>query len=427
MVSGALAGSSSTGASAVSNSERLRTLLGVPELSWLVERIRVRLERGEHLDGTVTLVGASAEQRRAAARLLGHRVGRGTSLSIPLPEVDAALRRAGIGGGLHAAVEALSGHPVRDPVAERAGQVRIFHDSLDTARRSRLAGNKWFAAWLDEITRDASLIRMIRQGQQRLLAEAVAVLERLPTGIDESAVLLPALAEAVTDSQDGLNGTPLAGLVLRALAHREAVPVPSGPDATRALWAAAGVVTDDLASQVLVLNVRAGGDRLGGWLTDAADAGEPFRVTLHQLSVMTILPLAIDLHVCESPAVLRAAAAQLGPACAPLVCTEGEPSVACYRLLRTAVATGTRVHWHSSLDWTGLRAADAAIRRLSAVPWLMSADDYSSALPLTNEPLRGQPAASPWDPRLAELMQSAGRAVTEDRQFPALLAALAAR
>ena len=73
----------------------LQRLLGEPEIAWLVERIRGRLERGEPVDGTVTLVGATHAERRAATRLLGHGVGRGTSLSVPLPEVAAALRRAG--------------------------------------------------------------------------------------------------------------------------------------------------------------------------------------------------------------------------------------------------------------------------------------------------------------------------------------------
>jgi uncharacterized protein (TIGR02679 family) len=175
-----------------------------------------------------------------------------------------------------------------------------------------------------------------------------------------------------------------------------------------------------------VLNVRAGGAQLGGWLTEAAEAGEPFRVTLHQLTSMPIMPLAIDLHVCENAAVLRAAAGQLGADSAPLVCTEGEPSVACYRLLQAAMATGTRVHWHSEFDWPGLRITAAAIRRLGAVPWLMGAGDYRAALPGSTEPLRGPRAESPWEPALAELMQVSGRAVTEEQQLPALLAELSA-
>jgi uncharacterized protein (TIGR02679 family) len=410
----------------VSDPQLLRRVLGVPELSWLIDRIRVRLERGEPVDGTVTLVGATAAQRKAAGRLLGHSTGHGTSLSIPLPEVDAALRRAGIASGLRAAVESLTG-PVRDPAAERATEIRRFQDALDGARRSRLAAATWHLAWVDEVTRDGTLTRLVRNGQGELLAQATAVLERLPSGADEPAVLLPALAEAVTGDTRALDSTPLAGLVLRALALREAVPAPAGREAEHALWTAAGVVTDDLASQVLVLNVRAVGDGLGEWLTGAAEAGEPFRVTLHQLTVMPVMPLAIDLRVCENPATARAAAARLGADSAPLVCTEGEPSVACYRLLQAAVATGTRIHWHSDFDWPGLRMTAAAIRRLGATAWLMGAEDYRGALATSSELLKGPTAESPWDRRLADLMQASGRAVTEEQQLAALLAELADR
>jgi hypothetical protein len=42
------------------------------------------------------------------------------------------------------------------------------------------------------------------------------------------------------------------------------------------------------------------------------------------------------------------------------------------------------------------------------------------------EPLSGPPEASPWDDRLAELMRNAGRAITEERMLPSLLADLAA-
>ena len=56
---------------------KVQRMLGSPELSWLVDRIRGRLERGEPIDGTVTLLAATPAQRRAAARLLGHGPGRG--------------------------------------------------------------------------------------------------------------------------------------------------------------------------------------------------------------------------------------------------------------------------------------------------------------------------------------------------------------
>jgi uncharacterized protein (TIGR02679 family) len=425
---------SSPGQAGISDVQRLRLALGVPELSWLVDRIRTRLERGEPLDGTVTLVGASADQRRAAGRLLGHSPGRATALSISLPELEAVLRRTRVAPSLRAAVEALSG-PVRDAAAERATEVQRWHDTLEQARRSRLAADSWYLLWLDEISRDGTITRLLRQGQAGQLHQAITVLEHLPeteepavmrAAQDEPpAVLLTELARVSVGDDSALSGTPLAALVLRALARREGVPAPQGARAERELWTLAGVVTDDLASQVLLLNVRAGGEPLGRWMTEAAKAGEPFRITLHQLTVMPVVPLPIDIYVCENSAVLRTAAARFGPESAALVCTEGEPSVACFRLLQAAVATGTRVHWHSDFDWPGLRATDAAIRRLSAEPWLMSADDYRAAMSSgRSEPLRGPEVPSPWDRRLSEAMRVSGRGVTEHRMLPDLLASL---
>src|SRR5438094_5029378 len=138
------------------DADGLRRLLGAPEIAWLVERIRGRLERGEPVDGTVTLVGATHAERRAAARLLGHSVGRGTSLSVPLPEVAAALARSGAAPSLQAAVEALTG-PVRDLAAERADEMRRWEDVLAGARSSPLTSQAWYQAWLEEITRDGTV------------------------------------------------------------------------------------------------------------------------------------------------------------------------------------------------------------------------------------------------------------------------------
>jgi uncharacterized protein (TIGR02679 family) len=404
----------------------LQRLLGQPETGWLIERIRGRLERGEPVDGTVTLVGATPAQRRAAAKLLGHGVGRGTSLSVPLPEAAAALRRAGAAPSLQAAVEALTG-PVRNLAAERAVEIRRWDDVLGAARSSPLARLAWYHEWLAEITRDGTVTRLIRRGDGGLVDQAAAVLERVPGGPEPAGIMLADLAAAATGDPAALAAGQLPGLVLRALALREEVPAPADREATLALWTCAGVVTDDLASQVLVLNLRAGGEPLGRWLTEAADAGQPFRVTLRQLMVMPVLPWALDLFVCASPAVLRAAADQLGPASPALVCTEGEPSVACARLLHSAVASGTTVRWHADFSWAGLRATAAGLRRLRAVPWLMGATDYQAGLAAyLGEPLTGQPEPSPWDARLAELMRTTGRAIPEERMLPQLLAGLTA-
>jgi hypothetical protein len=58
----------------------------------------------------------------------------------------------------------------------------------------------------------------------------------------------------------------------------------------------------------------------------------------------------------------------------------------------------------------------------------MSANDYRNGLDAADaetEPLRGPPTDSPWEPALAPLMASTGRAVMEERLIPVLLADLA--
>ena len=399
-------------------------MLGSPELAWLVDRIRARLERGEPIDGTMTLVGATPAQRKAAARLLGHGVGRGTSLSVPLPAVAAELWRAAAAPNLVAAIEALGG-PVRDLAAERAADLQRWGDSLTAARASWLSHLAWYRAWLDSIGRDGSVTRLIRQGHSDAIQQATAVLERLPADTDEASTLTTALAEAATgDDQALAEGGPVASLVLRALAIREGIQPPASRDAEQALWSAAGVASDDLASQVLVLNLRASGEPVGRWLGEAADAGQPFRLTLRQLAAAPVLPLALDIYVCSSSALMRAAADTLGVNSPALVCTEGAPSVACTRLLQAAVGSGSAVHWHADFSWGGLRSTATAVRRLQAQPWLMAAADYQASLPGGGQSLTGQPEASPWDPKLSELMRVTGRAVPEERLVPQLLAEL---
>ena len=404
------------GSPAMSDEERLKRVLGPPELSWLLDRVRARIARGAPLDGVVTLAGATLAQRQAAGRLLGRPPGRGSSLSVPLPAVETALRTAGLADDLRDAVETLSG-AVPDTMAERA-QFAERRDAARTAAMAcRHAGQEWFAAWLAELSADGTLTRLLRAGRDDVLTQAAAVLDLLPA----TELPLPVLAERATGNTKALSSPPLPGLVLRALAGWQGTDTPATQAARRALWDAHGVIVDDLASQVLVLNVPASGSPLGGWLTESAALGAPFRVTLHQLASMPITLDTAHLRVCENPAVLRAAAAELGPRCAPLACTEGIPSAACHHLLGQAPV----LHWRNDFDWTGLRVMAAAVTRYGAAPWRMNADDYLAALAGgESEPLKGPPSASPWDSRLATEMRISGRAVMEERLIPLLLSDL---
>ena len=214
------------------------------------------------------------------------------------------------------------------------------------------------------------------------LSQAVRVLEYLAARpADAHPVALPALAARITGDTKALNhGTTLATLVMRALALREGVARPASAAQRRELWDLSDVIADDLASRVLVLNLAAQGDGLAEWLTGAARYGTPFQVTLHQLDTHPIRLRPARIFACENPAVLRRACAELGPACPPLICAEGQPSTAFHKLVRIAVASGSELAYHGDFDWPGVAITAKVIDRHGARPWRMTAGDYLSGV-----------------------------------------------
>lgn len=394
-----------------------------PEWRRLLAAARRQVERTGELTGSVSLRNPTDEERHLVAGITGrYRQAGARVVGIALQEVDADLQdRCGM--GLLAALAQLDG-PVRNRPAERETERETKRRALADARRR--AGphrdTAWFAAWLGAIEEDGTLTRLVRRGEADLLGWASEVLRRLPA----ESMPLPVLAELATGDTKALAHTPLAAVVLRALALRSGGPTPTTSAEIRAQWESVGVILDDLASQVLVLNLATDDDHIvADWLRGAAEFGIPFRLTLQQLMTDRLTIDSPDVYVCENPAVLRAAAGELGARSAALVCTEGQPSHACHRLL--AEARG-RIHWRGDFDWTGLRTTAMAIDRYHAAPWRMSSADYLAGFdgaPTEPEPLKGPPATSPWDPGLAAEMSRRGRAVMEERLIHRLLGDLA--
>ena len=130
--------------------------------------------------------------------------------------------------------------------------------------------------------------------------------------------------------------------------------------------------------------------------------------------------------MCENPAVLRRACAELGAACPPLVCTEGRPSTAFHRLVGLAVGAGAELWYHGDFDWPGLAIAADVIARYGGRPWRMGASDYLAALPRSGPgvALAGEPTVTPWDMELPEAMRTANRAVYEESTGDQLVADL---
>jgi uncharacterized protein (TIGR02679 family) len=393
----------------------------------LLAAARRSLERtGGDLAGVVSLPRPSDAERRAAIGITGqYRDTRTARITVRLADLDHAVRE-GTGRALTELLAELGG-PLRNRPAER--------DALDAARETAIraaqasplhASRGWYRDWLAEIAADGTLTKLINQGEQERLTQAVRVLEHL-AGRAGAPVLLPALAAEITGDTKALNhGTILATLVLRALASKSGVGRPTAAEDRRDLWETADVVVDDLASRVLVLNVPAAGTGLGEWLTGAAQLGIPFYVTLHQLLTLPLTLTAALVHVCENPAVLRRAAAELGAGSAPLICTEGRPSTAFHQLANIVVSGGGELRYHGDFDWPGLAIAGSVIRRHGARPWRMTAADYAAGVRDDTEhvPLSGIPQPTPWDPELGTVMADTGRVVYEETVADALVADL---
>lgn len=286
--------------------------------------------------------------------------------------------------------------------------------------------SSWYREWLAQIAADGSLTRLVNQGEQARLRQAVRVLEYLAAR-GGGPVLLPALAAEVTGDTKALNpGTLTSTLVLRALGIRAGLARPQTAQQRRDLWESFGVVVDDLASRVLVLNLSAQGRGLGEWLTGAAGLGVPFYVTLHQLMTIPLTVRRACVRVCENPAVLRRAAAELGATSAPLLCTEGHPSVAFHQLADVIVDGGGELLYHGDFDWPGVAIAGSVMRRHGARPWRMAAADYTAGVRAGAEyvQLAGSSQPTPWDTELSEVMAATGRAVYEEAVADPLIADL---
>ncbi|MWA02655.1 TIGR02679 family protein [Actinomadura sp. LD22] len=410
----------------MTDADRLRRLLGGPDTAWLVRRVRQRLERGRPLTGTVTLAGAAPGQRRAVELLLGRRAGTGTSLSVSLTEIDRVLRDSGASpGGLAAAVEVLDG-PVRDLARERAETAAAWEAAfgpLDevVAARSELAG------WRGRLD-SSGLVRRLAAGPEEA-AGLLRDLARVARGLPASGVPIGRFAaETCGDAHALDDGRPLATLAVSCARAIAGLPfrTDGGAESRREAWAAVGVHLDELSSTVLCLGLPGDGGTATGRML-AAMRGEPVSLTLRQLRRHPAPIPAGLVRVCENPVVLTAAADALGPACPPLVCCNGRPSAAVWRLLELLAGGGAEFAYHGDFDWGGVAIAAAVRDRVGSRPWRpwrYDAAAYREAA--SGTALTGRPSPTPWDPALAAAMTERGVRVEEEQVLSDLVGDLRA-
>src|SRR5487761_648254 len=241
---------------------RLRATLDTAELSWLISRLRQRLERGEGLEGVVTLRDPTPGQRAAVDRLLGRRPSGGATLTLDLMDLDRQLRHAELCDGRPAAIEALCG-PLEN-LREQQLQGEQQWQRLFAEAAHRAGASRDLQLWLDEL-RATGLLRRL-SGQQldaarRLLDQTFDLLARLPA----RGLPLAELAVAVSGDSHTLDpGRPLATIALRAAAQLAGVDHRHDAEARRDAWAGVGVLCDELSAPLLLLNLRGDNGSLTG-------------------------------------------------------------------------------------------------------------------------------------------------------------------
>ncbi len=408
--------------------EKLVRLFSGPALEPLLTRLRRRLERGQPLTGSIVLTNLSAHQTEAVSALLGRSPSATGDkfVSVPLDELAASLAAAGVCDSLRNAVEFLTG-PVANLAAARderdAAWDRVFATAPEILRRPPLA------AWLDEMAAAGSLKRFADASPvaaSALLGRLARVVAALPAGGEP----LASFAAITLGDAHALDpGRPLTTLALRAAARLGGLALErENAETRRDLWAAVGVMSDELSTPALVLNLpSASATPLGRLLRTATADAEPLHVSLRLLLryPLTHDPALVgrEIFVCENPTVVALAVAQLAHRCAPLICLNGQFATPSLMLVRQLRAAGAHLRVHADFDPAGLHIARRAMAEGGAQPWRFGATDYETA-PKGEEFPIGSPPATPWDPALRSAMNTARRAVHEEAVFATLAADL---
>ena len=361
---------------------RLQRLLGGETLAALRKRLRQRYERGVPAD--VLRLGALSAAEHAA------------------------LARADLASSLRDALEQLDG-PIIDTTAKRL-QVHVqWQQLVEDCAHPALRAALQTSAGLGLLKR---LCASQPEAGERLVLDANQVLRRLPAeGIARAQLAVATLGDAhALDS-----GKPVATLVLSALRHGAAPD--DDADRVRDLWAAAGVLVNELARPALTLNLPG---------PTGTEPGEPTYFSLRSLvrSPPAWAVTGRPVFVCENPNLVAIAADQLGPHCAPLVCTDGMPAAAQRVLLTQLRAAGAMLHYHGDFDWPGLRIGNQVIREHGARPWRFSSADYRAAIigaPRPGRRLVDAAVNALWDDTLADAMLTERLAIDEEGLADVLL------
>ena len=346
-----------------------------PGAAALLSTAREKVETGRSGNGSRLLVEKG--HREDVGRMLGvswELSGKGVTLK--------ALRDALVSAGTTLeAVLVATGGPLRNAATEKAQAQEAF-----AAQRRRLVATLMHAGIPDPVAKMSLRWLGPAERAERTAEQVAGAWAALPVRPGSSQIAgrpvgLAVFAGQVLDDPHALDRGSAAGralvrtIVAVTAAHEVPDKVPetvwsadqvgAAPAAAgaalsardwRAAWALAGVQCDQVSSTVLVLNVPLTGPNPALEQVSAV-AGEPMWLTARMTGAgcaATVPPQGtLLIRVCENPAVLEAAAAELGAACPPLVCLYGRPSSAAWDVLDAVVAAGGRLQISCDRDGAG--------------------------------------------------------------------------
>ena len=407
--------------------EQLRSEWGTAELAHLWERVREVLESAEQ-PATFRLELPDQPTRDAVGALYGRPMwGLGTRISVS--KLDERVRELS-GRGLGEVLEVLHGRPLGEAgAADRSssgapGGPDSADPVLAALAEHDLADRPWarsWVSWFHQFGRvSAADLPVVAPRSAAVLAELA--LEQAPAAYCSRAEL----AARHGDAHQLDNGTTLVRVVLRAAALAHDVEPPSGERDRRALWERCGVTLEAVSATALCWALPLNGGDLAPLLRQRTALGLPVHLSHLDLQLLPeqLVEPGTVVAVCENARVLEEAARQ--GAQHPLVCVDGYPSTVAASLLQRLADSGAVLRFHADLDWTGVRIA-GSLAAHGGRPWRMSAVDYRESLNVASAErldlptLVGEPVSTPWDPDLAELMSTAGRAVEEEAVLTTLL------
>jgi uncharacterized protein (TIGR02679 family) len=334
-----------------------------------------------------------------------------------LPTAGATVRLTAVS----AAVERLSGATLAETLVHRYGPITDRTADRAQAADARAALWAWLRdqpavrsrdldRWADDL--EAGGVRGSVDLTRANLERALTVLDALPSTGEP----LPVLAGRTLNDTHALDpGSPVATLVLGALATERDVARPKRAAERRALWQSVGVADDVLSSTVLVAGLAAVGNAAADRMCRLGQTdGRAVSLTLADLQEgAPTLPRPGIVRIVENPAVLWLAVTAFGPEVPPMVCTSGWPSTAAMHLLTGLAEAGNELRYHGDLDGEGVRIATHVMAEAGALPWRMGVGEYRSHVGDHGAPV-GRVTPAPWDSELAPAMIEHGVAVLEE-------------